>query len=282
MMNNGSHPELRKLTSTEEMQRQEPVIRQGHLLKKSPVRHKSYQRRWFQLTPFWLRYYKMHSKPRKGGKVCEKKGEIPIPCILVVRQMVSVSHDGTAKKSKSYTYADTTMLDDRFAIDFGAEKRQFLLKAQSVEDAQMWVSLIQLAMKAYKLHFSKGPELPRPSITGRQHKWWKADSPQKHKPDVREMHNLTNPEQWEYWEEAKARFAPPELPAASYVHSSTYYGDDKDEEYDDDVYVAPMPRERRPSLQSNHSDSTDSDGDCELFFWMYADTINHCFYQVSG
>lgn len=183
-----------------DIQRLEPVIRQGHLLKKSPVRHKSYQRRWFQLTPFWLRYYKMHSKPRKG-KICEKKGEIPIPCIQVVRQMVTVSHDGRLKKSKSYTYADTTMLDDRFAIDFGAEKRQFLLKANSVEDAKMWVNLIQLAMKAYTHHFSNIPAVPRPSITGKQVKWWKADGKEKHKPTIGQADQLSNPEQWEYWDQ---------------------------------------------------------------------------------
>jgi hypothetical protein len=155
------------------------------------------------LTPFWLRYYKMHSKPQKGkrkGEICEKKGEIPIPCIQVVRQMVTVSHDGTLKKNKSYTYADTTMLDDRFAIDFGAEKRQFLLKATSVEDAKMWVNLIQLAMKAYKLQFSTIPALPRASITGKQHKWWKADG-KKHKPSIGQADQLSNPEQWEYWDQ---------------------------------------------------------------------------------
>jgi hypothetical protein len=181
----------------------EPVIKQGFLLKKSPHKTKGYQRRWFILTPFWLRYYKMHSKPRQGN-ICEKKGEIPIPCVQVVRQMVLVQHDGATVKGRranKHSFADNTLLDERFAIDFGASQRQFLLKANTVEEANLWVQFIELAMKAYSTYFSTGPKA---GITVSA-KWWKSETKEKHKPGEADMPQLRNSEQWEYWAQAKVR-----------------------------------------------------------------------------
>ena len=63
----------------------------------------------------------------------EKKGELPIHSIRVVRQMVSTNSSSAS-----------ALLDDRIAIDFGSEHRQFLLKAPSVQDATAWVQMLQL------------------------------------------------------------------------------------------------------------------------------------------
>jgi hypothetical protein len=205
----------------------EPVIKQGYLLKKSPHKTKGYQRRWFILTPFWLRYYKMHSKPRqvkKGEKkvICEKKGEIPIPCIQVVRQMVLVQNDGAAVKGRRasrYSFADTTLLDDRFAIDFGASQRQFLLKANTVEEANLWVQFIELAMKAYTTYFSTGPKA---GITVSA-KWWKSETKEKHKPGGADMPQLTGPEQWEYWAQAKVGVQCLSAAPLHYHHQDSYF-----------------------------------------------------------
>ena len=51
----------------------EPVLKEGYLMKKSPVKHKGFQMRWFQLTPLSFRYYKMHKKGSRE-RVIEKKG----------------------------------------------------------------------------------------------------------------------------------------------------------------------------------------------------------------
>ena len=135
----------------------EPVIKSGYMLKKSPVKHKGFQMRWFQLTPFALRYYKMH-KAGKSGRVIEKKGELPMHAIRVVRQMVSVRGSRVAEKQAksslphSNLEPDPSMLDKRIAIDFGSAQRQFLLKAPSVYEAASWVQILQLAMEAYDKH----------------------------------------------------------------------------------------------------------------------------------
>jgi hypothetical protein len=150
------------------------------LEKKSPVKHKGFQSRFFVLTPLSFRYF----KAQKKGPPMEKKGELPIHSIRVVRQMVSTNSSSAS-----------ALLDDRIAIDFGSEHRQFLLKAPSVQDATAWVQMLQLAMQGYKLLQGASQEIE--AVVGHKKKWWKA-SLKNNGAD-----KMTIAQQWDYWDGMK-------------------------------------------------------------------------------